>query len=103
MPGQQAEDDSDRARLRSDLRLLSRRARLVGWAISLCTTCSLFVSLIIVSLFMQALFDVVLHGLVPVFFILGMTAFILGLLLFLREIYLATAALRIGPPDNEGS
>jgi hypothetical protein len=32
-----------------------------------------------------------------------MTAFILGLLLFLREIYLATAALRIGPPDNESS
>lgn len=99
----QSGDAAERAKLHADMRLLSHRARLVSWAISLCTTCSLFVSLIIVTLFLQAFMDVYFHGVVPVFFIIGMAAFIAGLLLFLREIYLATAALRIGPPDNESS
>jgi hypothetical protein len=39
-----------RANQHAMLRVLSRRARLVSWAISLCTTCSLFVSMIIVIL-----------------------------------------------------
>jgi hypothetical protein len=83
------------------LRVLSRRARLVSWAISLCTTCSLFVSMIIVLLFMEALLSMHFRGVVPVFFILAMLAFIMGLLMFLREIYLATASLRIGPPEED--
>jgi hypothetical protein len=86
-----------RSRLHESLRLLSRRARLVGWAISLCTTCSLLVSVSIVMLFVEALTDSYVRGVVPVLFILAMIAFIAGLLSFLREIYLATAALRIGP------
>lgn len=96
-------DAPERARLHQDLRLLSRRARLVGWAIGFCTSCSLLVSLIIVTLFVEALMDVHLRGVVPLLFIIGMSAFIIGLLLFLREISLATAALRIGPVDDEAS
>lgn len=90
-----------RARLHQDLRLLSVRARLVSWSISLCTTCSLFVCTIITALFLEALLDTYFRGVVPLLFILAMVAFICGLLLFLREIYLATAALRIGPGDGE--
>ncbi|MFN3587107.1 MAG: DUF2721 domain-containing protein [Moraxellaceae bacterium] len=89
------------ARLHQDLRLLSQRARLVSWSISLCTTCSLFVCTIITALFLEALLDTHFRGVVPVLFILAMVAFIFGLLLFLREIYLATAALRIGPGEEE--
>ncbi len=81
------------------LRVLSRRARLVSWSISLCTTCSLFVSTIIVLLFLEALLATYFRGVVPVLFIIAMLAFIMGLLAFLREIYLATASLRIGPPE----
>lgn len=83
------------------LRVLSRRARLVSWSISLCTTSSLFVSTIIVLLFLEALLATYFRGVVPVLFIIAMLAFIVGLLMFLREIYLATASLRIGPPEEE--
>lgn len=99
----QSAHTGERLRLHEDMRLLSRRARLVSWSISFCTSCSLFVSLIIVTLFVEALMDWHLRGVVPVLFIIGMSAFIIGLLLFLREIYLATAALRIGPLDDEAS
>lgn len=90
-----------RLALHALLRVLSRRARLVSWSISLCTTCALFVSTIIVLLFLEALLSTYFRGVVPVLFIIAMLAFILGLLAFLREIYLATASLRIGPPEEE--
>ena len=60
-------------------------------------------SLVIAILFVQSLFDIYLHGVVPLLFIIAMGVFIIGLLLFLREIQIATAALRIGPPDDEAS
>ncbi|HQV41639.1 MAG: DUF2721 domain-containing protein [Moraxellaceae bacterium] len=94
--------DGRRAALHATLRVLSQRARLVSWSISLCTTCALFVSTIIVLLFLEALMSTYFRGVVPVLFIIGMLAFIMGLLIFLREIYLATASLRIGPPEGEG-
>ena len=40
-------------------------------------------------------------GVVPVLFIIAMLSLIMGLLLFLREIHLATAALRIGPSEGD--
>jgi FtsH-binding integral membrane protein len=98
---QAAEDPALRHRLHRDLKVLSQRSRLVSRAIAFCTACSLFVSLVIAVLFLQALFDVYVHGMVPVLFIVAMLAFIAGLLLFLREIQIATSALRIGPPDDE--
>lgn len=100
---QAATDALLRQRLHRDLQVLSRRSRLVSRAIAFCTACSLFVSLVIAVLFMQSLFDLYVHGVVPVLFIVAMLAFIAGLLLFLREIHIATAALRIGPPDDEAS
>lgn len=100
---QAADDPLERGRLHRDLKVLSQRARLMSRAIAFCTSCSLFVSLVIVTLFVQSLMDVYLHGVVPMLFIIAMTAFIVGLLLFLREIHIATAALRIGPPDEEAS
>lgn len=93
-------DAGRRASQHATLRVLSRRARLVSWSISLCTTCSLFVSTIIVLLFLEALLATYFRGVVPVLFIIAMLAFIMGLLVFLREIYLATASLRIGPPEE---
>lgn len=96
-------DAGERRCLRGDLSVLSLRARLVSRAITACTTCSLFVSLVVVMLFLQSLLNVYLHGVVPLLFILAMAAFVIGLVLFLREIRIATAALRIGPLDDEAS
>lgn len=99
-----ASDDAGlRRRLHADLKVLSQRSRLVSRAIGFCTACSLFVSLVIAVLFVQSLFEVYLHGVVPVLFIVAMGAFIAGLLLFLREIMIATAALRIGPRDEDAT
>jgi hypothetical protein len=100
---QAAGDPLARGRLHRDLKVLSQRARLMSRAIAFCTACSLFVSLVIVTLFVQSMMDVYLHGVVPLLFIVAMLAFIVALLLFLREIHIATAALRIGPPDEEAS
>jgi hypothetical protein len=49
-------------------------------------------------LFVGALLELNLPNVVATLFIAAMTAFIAGLLFFLREIRLAIAHLRIGPP-----
>ncbi len=83
--------------LRADLATLSRRAKLIGRAITLCTITALLVCTVIAVLFMSAFlrFDASIP--VALLFIAAMAAFFLGLLWFLREIYVATVSLRIGP------
>jgi predicted signal transduction protein with EAL and GGDEF domain len=83
--------------LRADLAVLSRRAKLNGRAITLCTTTALLVCTVIAVLFLSAFlrFDAALP--VALLFVAAMLCFFLGLLWFLREIYLATMTVRIGP------
>jgi hypothetical protein len=85
------------ATLQGDLAILSRRAKLISRAITFCTTTALLVCTVIAVLFLSAFlrFDATLP--VAVLFVVAMLAFFLGLLWFLREIYLATISLRIGP------
>ena len=85
------------ATLRTDLAVLSRRAKLIGRAITLCTTTALLVCTVIAALFLSAFlrFDATIP--VALLFIAAMLCFFLCLLWFLREIYLATKNLRIGP------
>lgn len=84
-----------------ELALLSRRARLIGWAIGLCTLTALLVSLVIAILFLGAFltFDAALA--VALLFITAMVCFIGSLLAFLREALLATANLRFGRRDDD--
>lgn len=83
--------------LRVDLETLSRRAKLIGFAITLCTTTALLVCTMIAVLFLSASlrFDAAIP--VVVLFVGAMSAFFFGLVYFLREIYVATVNLRIGP------
>jgi hypothetical protein len=85
------------ATLRADLGILSRRAKLISRAITLCTTTALLVCTVIAVLFLSAFlrFDATIP--VALLFIAAMSTFFLGLVWFLREIYLATVSLRIGP------
>jgi Protein of unknown function (DUF2721) len=85
------------ATLRADLMVLSRRAKLIGRAITLCTTTALLVCTVIAVLFLSAFlrFDATIP--VALLFVAAMSTFFLGLLWFLREIYVATVSLRIGP------
>jgi Protein of unknown function (DUF2721) len=80
------------ATLRADLGILSRRAKLISRAITLCTATALLVCTVIAVLFVSAFFR--FDATIPVasLFIAAMSTFFLGLVWFLREIYLATVA-----------
>lgn len=94
-------NENERSEMHNHLALLSQRARLVNWAISLCTTCALLVCIVIVVLFLETFMSLHMPGLIALLFIAAMLVFIAGLLSFLREVYLATASLRIGPPGDD--
>jgi hypothetical protein len=77
-----------------ELTLLSRRAKLIGLSIGLCTITALLVSSVIAILFLGAFLTFDAAVLVALLFIAAMLAFIAALLFFLREVLLATAGLR---------
>ena len=83
------------AMLEADLATLARRARLIGPAITLCTATALLVCMVIGVLFLSAFlhFDAAVPA--ALLFVASMLAFFLGLLWFLREIFVATSNLRI--------
>ncbi len=82
--------------LEADLEALIRRARLIGPAITFCTTTALLVCTLIAVLFLGAFLHFDATVIVALLFIAAMLAFFLGLLWFLREIFVATRSLRIG-------
>jgi hypothetical protein len=81
--------------LHKQFRTLSRRAKLVGRAITLCTITALLVCAVIAVLGATMGFDASFP--VAILFVVAMLSFFIGLLIFLREIMVATASLRIGP------
>ena len=83
--------------LHAKLRTLSRRATLVGRAVALSTTCALLVCVVVVTLFVGAFTGFELSSVVAVLFVAAMLALIGALVFFLREIFLATVTVRIGP------
>lgn len=84
----------------TEMRILSRRARLIHWAISLCTICALFVCVVIATLFVGSVMGVDLSGAIALLFIAAMLALIAGLLSFLREISLATGSIHVSPAGS---
>jgi hypothetical protein len=86
----------EHAAIHAEQRVLSHRARLANWSISLCILCALLICTVIVTLFSGAYLGYNVAAVIAWLFIVSMTALITGLLIFLREIYLATSSLRIG-------
>ncbi len=80
-----------------DLRMLSRRARLINQAIGLFTMAALLVCVIIALLFASEYLRPDISRLIAALFVVTMLALIAGLVSFQREVYLATQSLRIGP------
>jgi membrane glycosyltransferase len=78
------------------LSVLARRARLLSYAIAQCTVCALLVSLVVVTLFVGAFLKSDISGTIAALFIIAMLSFIGAMLCFLREVFVATQALRIG-------
>lgn len=90
----------DRAiEIHNALRNLAKRARLANRALSLCVACAVLICSDIVVLFVGTLAGERFGGAVAVVFVLAMLSLIAALLLFLREVYLATRFLRIGVPE----
>jgi hypothetical protein len=89
--------EADQGRIHSELRLLSQRARLINTAVSLCTVCALLICAVIVALFVGAFLSTDLSIPIGLIFTGAMLALFSGLVSFLREIYVATRSLRIGP------
>lgn len=90
---------TDAEDIRSHLKTLAYRAKLIGRAINLCTTTALLVCTVIALLFIGAFLGVDPSIPVALLFIAAMAALVAGLLWFLREIFVATSRLHIGP-DN---
>lgn len=90
-------DPEESAALRRLLSTLSLRASLIGKAITFCTATALLVCLVIAVLFLGHFLDIEIGMAVAFLFIAGMLFLVLGLIWFLREIFIATARLRIGP------
>jgi hypothetical protein len=83
--------------LHAYLATLSRRADLIGHAITLCTCTAVLVCTVIALLFVGEYLSYDMSIPVALLFILAMLLLVLGLLSFLREIFVAKASLRIGP------
>jgi hypothetical protein len=83
--------------LHADLRTLARRARFINWAITLTTSSGLLVCLVIVSLFVGYFLSLDLSKTIALLFIAAILAFVVAFVSFLREVFLATSSLRIGP------
>ncbi len=81
----------------AQLAALARRAQLISRAITLCTITALLVCAVIATLFLGAFASFDTSVPVALFFVTAMVTFFAGLLFFLREIFVATANLRIGP------
>jgi hypothetical protein len=90
-------DEADLSALHGDLRTLSRRAKYINFAITLFTLTALLVCAVVATLFVAAFQDLDARLTVAVLFVGAMVAFFFGLLCFLREVYIATRGLRIGP------
>ncbi len=88
-------DEDERTTHKTEMETLSRRARLIHWAISFCTICALFVCIVIATLFISAETGFDPSGAISTLFIAAMLALISGLLCFLREIALATGNIEV--------
>jgi hypothetical protein len=84
-------------RMHGELSVLSRRAKTIYRAIALGVITALLICAVIAALYISAFTKVDVTLVVAGLFIAAMAALISTLLLFLREVFLATRMLRIGP------
>ena len=90
----------ERAAHAAEIAILLHRSRWIHWAITLCTTCALFICIVIAALFIGSELGKDPSTTIAVFFIAAMLALTTGLLCFLREIALSTNVIRL--PKHRG-
>jgi hypothetical protein len=82
--------------LHATLGILARRARYINSAITLITLSALFISLVVVMLFVNAFLKWDLSSFIACMFILSMLSLAGALMAFLIEVRIATRTLQIG-------
>ncbi len=90
-------NDTARPSVQDEMRNLARRARMIHWAIGLCTGCALLVCIVIATLFVGSITQIEMPAVIATLFILAMLTLVAGLLCFLREIALATGSIHVVP------
>jgi hypothetical protein len=89
--------DAARLELASrELLTLWRRVRIINWSIGMCTASGLMVCIVVVGLFLGDFWSMNIGTFVVVTFVLAMLLLIISLLLFIREVQLATRVLVAG-------
>ncbi len=92
---------SSSADVAEQLQVLSRRARYINIAITLCAVAALLVALVVILLFANAFLEAGLSAAIAVLFVASMLALTGAFVAFLIEVRIAMAALRIGVPSLE--
>lgn len=92
---QEAEDDKA-DRLNTEIKILWRRLHLINSAIRLCTSSALLVCMVIAVIFLGHYTVLDLSPVISLLFIGAMFVLIAGLLIFLREVHLATRTMQSG-------
>jgi hypothetical protein len=79
-----------------ELKTLWRRIKLINWSIGLCTASALFVCAVVVSLFVGDFWHTNLDIVIVTLFVIAMLLLISALLMFLKEVHIATRTLQMG-------
>jgi len=85
----------DQAGIQTEMNMLERRRHITSLAITMCTVAALTVCLVIVSLFLEVMFNIPLNWFIGALFILATLSLVIGLGYFLREVHLSSTAVRI--------
>lgn len=91
------------AAMHADLGTLAYRAKLISRAITLSTSAAIMVCTVIAILFLGNFFQFGIAIPIAMLFVLAMLLLVIGMIILLREIFLGTASLRIGPHDDGGN
>ena len=93
--------EADRPHIASQLQILSVRARLVRLAITLAAISVLLAAILIIVLFLTALLGLEIAGLLSALFIACMVTLIISIVVFIRDVNLSLAALKLELAANE--
>lgn len=88
--------DEHRSLLTDETAVLWNRIRIINWALRLCAGSALLICLVIISLFVGEYADVRIADFVAVLFVSSLTLIFIALLMFLREVGIATKRMQIG-------
>lgn len=81
--------------IQDELKTLERRRYFTSLAITSCTVSALLVCLVIVTLFLEAMFNAPLNWIIGYLFIAAILALVTGLGFFLREVHQSAKTVRL--------